>query len=86
MCDHGTVLLVNVKIPADLSHSGETYWKDAKIDGCIAPLVAALQLAGIDMRGSCCGHGERDGEIVLADGRGLLVKSAADYTKHMVEA
>ena len=44
---------VNVKIPADLSHTGKAYWKDAKIDACIADIVDALQASGIDMRGCC---------------------------------
>jgi hypothetical protein len=62
-----------VKIPADLSHSGEAYWKDAEIDACIADIVEALQQAGIDMRTSCCGHGGW-GEIVLQDGRVLMIQ------------
>ena len=49
-------------------------WKIAKIDFCIAPIVRALQFGGIDMISSCCGHGERDGWIKLADGRTLIIK------------
>lgn len=80
MCKWGTYKLVWVKIPADLGHSGRAYWKQAKIDACIAPLVKALQRAGIDMRGSCCGHGERNGDIHLQDGRAIIIlnKEAAD--------
>ncbi len=73
MCDHGDTILVGVKISADLSHSGEAYWKRTKIDRCIAPLVNALQEAQIDMRGSCCGHGQGIGDIHLQDGRLLLI-------------
>jgi hypothetical protein len=50
------------------------YWKTAPIDRCIAPIVAALQAGGINMRASCCGHGAGDGSIDLADGRRLVVK------------
>lgn len=76
MCIHGTSRTLHVKVPADLSSTGEAKWRDFAIDACIAPIVAALQAGGIDMRGSCCGHGERDGEILLADGRVLVVKAA----------
>ena len=74
MCGKGEQSLVNVKIPADLSSTGVEKWKLVGIDSCIASLVAALQQAGIDMRGSCCGHGEMPGRIDLADGRSLLIR------------
>lgn len=64
---------VNVKIPPDLSHTGESYWKDIEIDACIADIVDALQSGGINMRGSCCGHGGW-GEIFLEDGRVLMIQ------------
>lgn len=73
MCSRDQTELVRVKIPADLSHTGEERWKDAKIDSCIASLVRALQRAGIDMRGSCCGHGRSEGDIHLQDGRVLII-------------
>ena len=75
MCidEYETVL---VKIPADLSSTGKEKWKDAKIDKCIAPIVQALQVCDIDMRGSCCGHNKEDGEILLQDGRRLIIKQA----------
>lgn len=86
MCKWGTTTLVRVKIPADLSCDGKEKWKDCGIDSCIAPIVAALQAAGIDMRGSCCGHGKREGEIELEDGRGLLILSANTYQERLVSA
>jgi hypothetical protein len=73
MCDRGNETIVRVKIPADLSCDGNEKWKDVGIDSCIAPIVSALQNAGIDMRGSCCGHGDGIGNIELADGRVLLI-------------
>jgi len=73
MCQDRESTKVWVKIPPDLSFTGKERWKHALIDGCIAPLVEALQNGGIDMRGSCCGHGERVGEISLQDGRMLLI-------------
>jgi len=73
---------VAVKIPADLSCAGEEHWKAAKIDSCIADLVRALQEGGIDMRGSCCGHGKTLGSIDLADGRALLILEQGDASDY----
>jgi len=69
---------VRVRIPADLACEGVEKWKDAQIDSCIAGLVEALQAGGVDMRGSCCGHGVGRGSIDLHDGRRLLVLSEAE--------
>ena len=74
MCKQGNNILVKVKIPVDLSHTGKIHWKRMGIDKCIAPIVRALQEGGIDMRGSCCGHNERNGYITLQDGRVLIIK------------
>ena len=90
MCNRGDTVPVYVRIPADLSHSGAVRWKETQIDRCIAPLVRALQVEGIHMRGSCCGHGKRrfrwwpwkkaDGYIDLQDGRCLVIKAdGQDY-------
>jgi hypothetical protein len=81
MCEHGTHEMVRVKIPADLSHTGEARWKDCGIDACIAPLVRALQEGGIDMRASCCGHGKTHGTIDLADGRRLVIQTPGIKTE-----
>lgn len=77
-CPCREITQVNVKIPTDLSCSGEEKWKQIGIDRCVADLVDALQTAGIDMRGSCCRHGTSAGEIHLQDGRVLLVLSSKD--------
>lgn len=74
MCKWGLEVGVCVKLPADLSHTGEETWAVKGIDSCIAPIVKALQDAGIDMRSSCCGHGKHDGEISLTNGWTLVVK------------
>jgi len=86
MCDHGEEVLVRVKIPADLACDGVEKWKECGIDACIAPLVQALQTAGIDMRGSCCGHGTQPGSIQLADGSGLLILPKAEYQRFLCDA
>lgn len=76
MCQDRYSTVVRVKISADLSHTGADRWASKPIDRCIAPLVDALQRGGIDMRGSCCGHGKADGWIDLQDGRTLVVRAA----------
>ena len=73
MCKDGNYQVVRVKIPADLSSTGKEKWKDVSIDYCIADVVDALQKDGIDMRGSCCGHGRMPGYIQLQDGRLLIL-------------
>lgn len=67
MCKWGTTVPLFLKIPADLSSTGQECWKVKQIDACIAPLVSALQGVGIDMRSSCCGHGKVRGEIILQE-------------------
>lgn len=74
MCEWGNTVPVRVWIPPDLDCAGRGKWKDAQIDSCIAPIVQALQESGINMRGSCCGHGRGPGEIELADGRMLVIQ------------
>lgn len=43
------------------------------IDRCLAPLVAALNRAGIATVACCCGHGEGVGWVALGHGRGLVI-------------
>jgi len=78
MCKHGTDETVRVKITAERSPTGKAYYRDMPIDKCIAPIVRALQEGGIDMNGSCCGHGECEGCIALADGRELIILEPED--------
>jgi len=73
MCQWGKSRLVRVKVHRSLSATGRTRWRAFPIDSCIAGIVRALQRGGIDMLGSCCGHGKRRGSILLADGRKLIV-------------
>lgn len=44
------------------------------IDYCIADIVAALNAANIPTIASCCGHLKINGNIVLEDGRELIIK------------
>lgn len=75
MCEWGTHTPVRVKIPADLACEGRVKWKLVMIDSCIADIVKALQDGGIDMRASCCGHGKRNGHILLQDGREITIEA-----------
>lgn len=74
MCAHGDTVTVMVTVDASLSWEGVTTLKEKRIDRCIAPIVTALEMAGIYMFGSCCGHGRSDGEILLVDGRTLIIQ------------
>jgi hypothetical protein len=84
VCEHGNSIEVGVFIPApELSHSGKPHWAVKKIDACIAPLVKALQSAGI------C---SLVGDITLQDGRVLLIvnkdflKNPRSYLVKMIAA
>lgn len=65
MC-RGRSVSIEVLVCSELSHSGRDERKVKPIDACIAPLVAALDAAGVHMLGSCCGHGVRAPSLVLA--------------------
>lgn len=73
MCKWGTSTPLTVTIPTHLSHTGVERQDVKDIDSCIAPIVKALNDAGIATISSCCGHGREDGMILLADGRELTI-------------
>ena len=85
MCEWGTTVTVEVTVPANLSRTGRERVAPKDVDSCIAPMVVALNAAGIATVASCCGHGRRPGNIALADGREMVI--APDYdTARKVEA
>jgi hypothetical protein len=47
--------------------------KIAEVDIEIAPIVEALNEAGVATRASCSGHGVRPANIALADGREIII-------------
>jgi hypothetical protein len=49
------------------------------IDACIADIVGVLNMNGVPTDGSCCGHGEEPGSILLTDGRELRVHFPEGY-------
>lgn len=73
MCKWGTSTVLRVFIPAHLSRTGQDRWDDKDVDSCIAPLVKSLNEHGLITIASCCGHGKRPGNIVLADGREIVI-------------
>ena len=75
MCKHGDTRLLKLRIPADLIHNGAPYIKEVSIDRCILSIIDGLNRAGIYTRGSCCGHGKKDGIISLEDGRNLIIQN-----------
>lgn len=74
MCQHDDTVDLMVCVPARLSHTGAVRWEPKAVDRCIAPIVAALNAAGIYTAACCCGHGAQDGSILLHDGRELVVR------------
>jgi hypothetical protein len=78
MCNWGNYIQLNVLIPSGLSYTGKARWTIKPIDACIAPIVKALNDAGIYTVSSCCGHGKSDGEIWLHDGRILIIREAPE--------
>jgi len=73
MCERGNYVILLVPIPGYLSGTGEFRWAYKEVDSCIAPIVRALNDAGIYTSGCCCGHGEMRGSIGLHDGRFLII-------------
>ena len=43
------------------------------IDPCIHRIVAALNAGNVRTVASCCGHGKMNGNIILEDGRVLVI-------------
>ncbi len=73
MCEWGTETVLNITVPAHLSHTGQAYRKLVGIDSCIAPLVKALNDVGLMTESSCCGHGKGPATIALPDDQWLIV-------------
>ena len=73
MCSHGADVEVLCWHPAHLTHDGIERLAPTKVDACLAPIISALNLAGVRTAQSCCGHGKGPGRIDLWDGRVLVV-------------
>lgn len=74
MCEWGDTVMLRVPIPASHAHNRVFRWADKPIDRCIAPIVEALNAAGLHTAGSCCGHGRRRGRISAHDGTEMVIE------------
>jgi len=83
MCKWGTSEVLEITVPAHLSHTGKKRLKKIGVDKCIAPIVRALNDAGITTDASCCGHNNGPGSIVLADGRELLICENISFARKL---
>jgi hypothetical protein len=50
------------------------------VDRCLAPMLIALNNAGIKTLSSCCGHGKQDGYI-LCENRLIILSKETDTAK-----
>jgi hypothetical protein len=73
MCEWGTNIKLRVPISAKLNHTEKMRRAIKDIDACIAPIVNALNKAGILTASCCCGHGKEYGHIWLHDNRVLII-------------
>lgn len=76
MCKWGENQTVELIQPACIAAEGSDTRKAVLVDRCIAGIVQALNSAGIRTLGSCCGHGKSSGEILLEDGRRIIVEES----------
>ena len=56
------------------------------IDFCIHQIVAALNAGGVRTIASCCGHGKMKGNILLEDGRVLIIQKKPENMDAWKEA
>lgn len=54
-----------------------------EVDIEIAPIVRALNEAGVATKASCSGHGHRPGKIVLCDGREIIIARNFDEARRI---
>lgn len=81
MCEHDGTFRSQTTVR--LAHPRSDGAATAGVDPCIAPIVQALNDAGIQTLASCCGHGHRPGSIVLEDGREILIARSRDEARCM---
>lgn len=74
MCKHGDVVLININ------------GRVCDIDRCIAPIVQALNDGEVPTVACCCGHNNRPGNIMLADGRELVIAQSFEVGRKIDKA
>lgn len=78
MCDHKNRESAMEIVERD-SSGRPTVW----CDPCLYSLIKALNIYGIRTVASCCGHGRRPGNIVLEDGRELIIAPNFDAARQI---
>ena len=73
-------------VRVNLSHLTSRGYTWAGVDPCIAPLVQILNDGGIQTIASCCGHGNRPGNIILENGKELIICDDFDTARTMEKA
>ena len=68
-CNMGTYEC-DVKIEGHLNKQNKPFY----VDKCIADIIQALNDGGLSTVASCCGHNKIDGNIILRDGRELIIR------------
>lgn len=92
MCDDHSGVLITIPTASTHRPDGTPRPDGNKrgIDACIAPIVQALNDAGVGTAASCCGHGKRPGRITLRDGRDLVIRQTGACFRfdrnHLAEA
>ena len=85
MCEWGQTQPLWVKAHPDWERHIQNGRKLIGVDSCLASLISALNEAGIHTEACCCGHGKRPGNIILSDGRELII--AKDFeTGRLIDA
>lgn len=74
-------IITRVIVPKNLSYTNEERITFKPIDRCVQDIVKVLVEGGIKTSGSCCGHNEVDGVIVLTDGRILNIMYPCGWYK-----
>lgn len=78
MCKWGDTVVLQNKDP-------KATRKSFNVDRCIAPMVKALNDAGIYTLASCCGHGKLAGSIILVGGQELIIAPNYEYARRVFD-
>lgn len=84
--DDGTWVYADTGVMVDVSRPCGKCGKvpgDGGLDPCLMPLIAALTAAGLRTIASCCGHGFRPANIILEDGREIIIARSREEARKM---
>jgi hypothetical protein len=86
MCKWGDTKPLEVTVPAHLSSTGKPKRKIVGVDSCIYEIVKALNDGGVYTDACCCGHGKQPGDIILGDGRELIIAQNYEIARKVDKA